>query len=219
MDGIIFGAGCADPLYRRAVRVSMGHALLVPFARAEHWPGGLKDLRANGFRLLAMTRSPGAGTLAEVMGGLAGEKVAVLVGAEGPGLTETAMRAADFRVRIPMSRGTDSLNVATAAALAFYERLTWTQVSDDFSVRPPTPWGTGLTVAAFTAAVTGAAIVVLSMGMIRVHPVVSIGLNLVAAPWRRRCGWRRIPVRRWFVLGAAVGVTVGWLTLLALNLR
>lgn len=124
VDGIIFGAGCADPLYRRAVRVSMGHALLVPFARAEHWPGELKDLRTNDFRLLAMTPSPEAGTLAEVMGGLAGEKVAVLVGAEGPGLTETAMRAADFRVRIPMSRGTDSLNVATAAALAFYERLT-----------------------------------------------------------------------------------------------
>ena len=54
--------------------------------------------------------------------GLGEEKVAVLVGAEGPGLTETAMRAADARVRIPMSRGTDSLNVATAAALAFYER-------------------------------------------------------------------------------------------------
>ena len=75
--------------------------------------------------------------------------------------------------------------------------------------------------AAFTAAVTGAAIVVLSMGMIRVHPVVSIGLNLVAvgglAPtlW----GWRRIPVRRWFVLGAAVGVTGGWLAVLARELR
>lgn len=78
-----------------------------------------------------------------------------------------------------------------------------------------------MTVAAFTAAVTGAAIVVLSMGMTRVHPVVSIGLNLVAvgglAPtlW----GWRRIPVRRWFVLGAAVGVAVGWVTLVVLSLR
>jgi tRNA G18 (ribose-2'-O)-methylase SpoU len=122
VDGIIFGAGCADPLYRRAVRVSMGHALLVPFARAQNWPAELKELRDNGFRMLAMTPSPQAGTLAQVMDDLAGEKVAVLVGAEGPGLTETAMRAADVRVRIPMSRGTDSLNVATAAALAFYER-------------------------------------------------------------------------------------------------
>ncbi|GAY14421.1 DUF2537 domain-containing protein [Mycobacterium sp. shizuoka-1] len=81
-----------------------------------------------------------------------------------------------------------------------------------------TPWGTGLTVAAFVAVVTGAAIVVLSLGMIRVHPLVAITLNLIAvgglAPtlW----GWRRIPVRRWFVLGAGLGVAGGWLTLLAL---
>ena len=84
-----------------------------------------------------------------------------------------------------------------------------------------TPWGTGLTVSAFVAAVTAAAIVVLSIGMTRVNPVVSIALNLVAvgglAPtlW----GWRRIPVRRWFVLGAAVGVAVGWMALVALALR
>ena len=123
VDAVVFGAGCADPLYRRAVRVSMGHALLVPFARAGHWPADLIDLRQHGFRLLAMTPNPRAGTLAEVMGGLADHKVAVLLGAEGPGLTETAMRACDVRVRVPMSRGTDSLNVATAAALAFYERV------------------------------------------------------------------------------------------------
>ena len=84
-----------------------------------------------------------------------------------------------------------------------------------------TPWGTGLTVAAFVAAITGTAIVVLSMGMTRVNPWVSIVLNLVAvgglAPtlW----GWRRMPVRRWFVLGAAVGVAVGWITLVALVIR
>jgi hypothetical protein len=84
-----------------------------------------------------------------------------------------------------------------------------------------TPWGTGLTVAAFVAAVTATAIVVLSMGMTRVNPWVSIALNLVAvgglAPtlW----GWRRIPVRRWLVLGVAVGVTVGWITLVALAVR
>lgn len=123
VDAVVFGTGCADPLYRRAVRVSMGHALLVPFAWAGHWPADLTDLRQHGFRLLAMTPNPRAGTLAEVMGGLADHKVAVLLGAEGPGLTETAMRACDVRVRVPMSRGTDSLNVATAAALAFYERV------------------------------------------------------------------------------------------------
>jgi hypothetical protein len=84
-----------------------------------------------------------------------------------------------------------------------------------------TPWGTGLTVSAFVAAVTAAAIVVLSIGMTRVNPIVSIALNLVAAGglaptlW----GWRRVPVRRWLVLGAAVGVAVGWTALLALALR
>ncbi len=123
VDAVVFGTGCADPLYRRAVRVSMGHALLVPFAQAGHWPADLTDLRQHGFRLLAMTPNPRAGTLGEVMSGLADHKVAVLLGAEGPGLTETAMRACDVRVRVPMSRGTDSLNVATAAALAFYERV------------------------------------------------------------------------------------------------
>ncbi|MEI7544865.1 MAG: DUF2537 domain-containing protein [Mycobacteriaceae bacterium] len=84
-----------------------------------------------------------------------------------------------------------------------------------------TPWGTGLTVAAFVAAVTGAAIVVLSIGMTRVNPLVSIALNLIAvgglAPtlW----GWRRVPVKRWFLLGAAVGVAVGWIALAALAVR
>ncbi len=122
VDAVIFGPGCADPLYRRAVRVSMGHALLVPFARADAWPADLYRLRDNGFRLLAMTPNPQARTLAAVVGDLSDEKLGVLVGAEGPGLSEAAIWAADVRVRIPMSRGTDSLNVATAAALAFYER-------------------------------------------------------------------------------------------------
>jgi len=122
IDGVVFGTGCADPLYRRAVRVSMGHALLVPFARASQWPADLELLRDTGFRLLAMTPDPRARALADVLGTLTADKVAILVGAEGPGLTETAMRASHTRVRIPMARGTDSLNVATAAALAFYER-------------------------------------------------------------------------------------------------
>ena len=84
-----------------------------------------------------------------------------------------------------------------------------------------TPWGTGLTAAAFVAAVTAAAIVVLSTGMTRVHPLVSVGLNVVAvgglAPtlW----DWRKRPVRRWFVLGAAAGVAVGWIAMLALTIR
>ncbi len=123
VDAVVFGPGCADPLYRRAVRVSMGHALLVPCASVETWPGDLNLLRENGFQLLAMTPDPDAATLADAMAQVGDGKVAILVGAEGPGLTHKAMRASDMRVRIPMSRGTDSLNVATAAALAFYERV------------------------------------------------------------------------------------------------
>jgi tRNA G18 (ribose-2'-O)-methylase SpoU len=122
VDAVVFGSGCADPLYRRAVRVSMGYALLVPYAHAATWPADLTTLRDKGFRLLAMTPDPRAHALPEAMAELADDKVAILVGAEGPGLSERAMRASDMRVRIPMSRGTDSLNVATAAALAFYER-------------------------------------------------------------------------------------------------
>lgn len=122
VDAVVFGSGCADPLYRRAVRVSMGHALLVPYARATGWPAELNTLRESGFRLLAMTPDSAAQSLAAAMATVRRDRVAVLVGAEGPGLTEATMRASQLRVRIPMSRGTDSLNVATAAALAFYER-------------------------------------------------------------------------------------------------
>lgn len=103
VDAVVFGSGCADPLYRRAVRVSMGHALLVPYARARDWPADLITLRQSGFRLLAMTPHGDARTLPEVMATLPDERVAVLVGAEGPGLTAAAMRICDVRVRIPMS--------------------------------------------------------------------------------------------------------------------
>jgi tRNA G18 (ribose-2'-O)-methylase SpoU len=122
VDAVVFGSGCADPLYRRAVRVSMGHALLVPYARATEWPADLNTLRQMGFRLLAMTPASDVATLSAAMTTMRGERVAILVGAEGPGLSHAALKASDQRVRIPMSRGTDSLNVATAAALAFYER-------------------------------------------------------------------------------------------------
>jgi tRNA G18 (ribose-2'-O)-methylase SpoU len=123
VDAVVFGSGCADPLYRRAVRVSMGHALLVPYARATQWPADLVMLKEAGFRLLAMTPHPEACALSDAMARVRDERVAVLVGAEGPGLTSATLRLSDARVRIPMSRGTDSLNVATAAALAFYERV------------------------------------------------------------------------------------------------
>ncbi len=123
VDAVVFGSGCADPLYRRAVRVSMGHALLVPYARSANWPADLGMLKESGFRLLAMTPHGDACALARAMAAARDDRVAVLVGAEGPGLSPAALRLSEVRVRIPMSRGTDSLNVATAAALAFYERV------------------------------------------------------------------------------------------------
>ncbi|MFT4200374.1 TrmH family RNA methyltransferase [Gordonia sp. (in: high G+C Gram-positive bacteria)] len=119
VDAVLFGAGCADPLYRRCVRVSMGHALLVPFAKLPQWPAELDLLAERGFTTVSLTPDPGVPLLAEAVADAA--RVAFLVGAEGPGLTAAAMRSSHVRARIPMSRGTDSLNVATAAAIAFYE--------------------------------------------------------------------------------------------------
>lgn len=115
VGAVLLGQGCADPLYRRSVRVSMGTVLHVPFAPLPWLDDGVDMLRRNGFRLLALTPA-GEYRLADAP--LEG-RIAVLVGSEGHGLTEAAMAAADVRVRIPMHRGIDSLNVATAAAIAF----------------------------------------------------------------------------------------------------
>jgi tRNA G18 (ribose-2'-O)-methylase SpoU len=120
VDGVLLGPRCADPLYRRSVRVSMGHVLRVPFAELPgQWPESLDALRAVGLRVVALTPAPDAVPLAEA--GLAGVRTALLLGAEGPGLTPAALAAADVRVRIPMTSGVDSLNVATAGAVAFHE--------------------------------------------------------------------------------------------------
>ncbi|WKD58074.1 23S rRNA (adenosine(1067)-2'-O)-methyltransferase [Corynebacterium capitovis DSM 44611] len=124
VDGVLFGAGCADPLYRRSVRVSMGHVLRTPFAHLEGsvttWQRSLQALRDQGWWLVSLTPASDSVHIADAVGGH--EKVAFLVGGEGPGLTPHAMRATDVRARIPMAAGTDSLNVATSAAIAFYER-------------------------------------------------------------------------------------------------
>lgn len=119
VDAVLLGPRCSDPLYRRSVRVSMGHVLRVPFAELPGpWPASLEVLRAVGMRVAALT--PGADAVPLAAAGLAGERVALLLGAEGPGLTDDALAAADERVRIPMTPGVDSLNVATAAAVAFH---------------------------------------------------------------------------------------------------
>lgn len=122
VDGVLFGAATGDPLYRRVVRVSMGHVLRLPFAHLPGspttWQRSLQDLREQGFRIVALTPSGDVPLARAVESG----RGAFVLGAEGPGLTEHAMRACDVRATIPMTPGTDSLNVATAAAVAFYER-------------------------------------------------------------------------------------------------
>ena len=119
MDGVVLSPSCADPLYRRSVRVSMGEVFAVPYARAPGWPQWLDELRGAGWRLAALTPAPDATPLdrVDVTGS---ERVGVLLGTEGPGLSDTAMARADLRVRIPMSGGVDSLNVAAAAAITFW---------------------------------------------------------------------------------------------------
>lgn len=119
MDAVLLSPDCADPLYRRSVKVSMGAVFSVPYARLENWPGGLEAVRGLGFRLLALTPAAEAVPLGEA-GAHRMARVALMLGAEGGGLTARALRAADTRVRIPMAHGVDSLNVGAAAAVAFY---------------------------------------------------------------------------------------------------
>lgn len=116
MDGVLLSPNCCDPLYRRSVRVSMGEVFALPYAYLD-WPSGLQQVRAAGFQVLALTPASDAVPLEQVE--LAqGDKAALLLGAEGPGLTAEAMEGSDRRVRLTMSGGVDSLNVAAAAAVA-----------------------------------------------------------------------------------------------------
>ena len=118
VDGLLLDERCADPLYRRSVRVSMGHVLTLPFAVLPDWPDGLDRLHDAGYLTVALTPAPDAVDLADV-DPRAHPRTAVLLGAEGPGLTSEAQAAARVRARIPMRAGVDSLGVAAAAAVAF----------------------------------------------------------------------------------------------------
>jgi tRNA G18 (ribose-2'-O)-methylase SpoU len=120
MDAVLLSPTCADPLYRRSVRVSMGEVFAVPYAFLQDWPGGLATVREAGFTLLAM--SPAAdGVPIQNLSDADRERPALLLGAEGPGLSRHALAASDIRVRIPMRRDVDSLNVAAATAVACWE--------------------------------------------------------------------------------------------------
>ena len=115
--GVLLDPSSADPLYRRSVRVSLGHVLCVPWARSSDWPADLGHLGAAGWRVVALTPEPTAPALGSA---LRGRRVALVVGAEGPGLSAAALALAGEKARIPMSPGVDSLNVATAAAIGLY---------------------------------------------------------------------------------------------------
>ncbi|MFJ1705182.1 TrmH family RNA methyltransferase [Kitasatospora sp. NPDC088346] len=119
MDAVLLSPDCADPLYRRAVKTSMGAVFAVPYARLDPWPAALDAVRAAGFQLLALTPAEHAVDLAEAAPQRL-ERAALMLGAEGDGLTRHALAAADRAVRIPMAHGIDSLNVGAAAAVAFY---------------------------------------------------------------------------------------------------
>jgi tRNA G18 (ribose-2'-O)-methylase SpoU len=118
--GLLLSPRCADPLYRKAIRVSMGATLALPFATTS-WRDAVAALRAAGYTVMALTPHPGAENLAAVVAaGLPSRRLALLLGTEGAGLSEATRRAADRRVRIAMAPGVDSLNVATACAIALH---------------------------------------------------------------------------------------------------
>ena len=130
-DAVILSPRCADPLYRRAVKVSMGAVFAVPYARMTDWYGGLGQLRAAGFRLLALTPDQSATPIGAALPAGAGRagRVALLLGCEGDGLSARWLREADQAVCIPMSPsamalGVDSLNVVAAAAVACHALAT-----------------------------------------------------------------------------------------------
>jgi tRNA G18 (ribose-2'-O)-methylase SpoU len=119
MDAVVLSPSCADPLYRRSVRVSMGAVFTIPYARSEAWPGGVDVVREDGFSLVALTPASDAVALDETSYD-DDVRLAVLLGSEGPGLSGAVIEGADVRLRIPMASGVDSLNVAAAAAVAFW---------------------------------------------------------------------------------------------------
>jgi tRNA G18 (ribose-2'-O)-methylase SpoU len=119
VDAVLVTPRCADPYYRRSIRVSMGTVFQVPWTRIAPWPEGLKSLQDMGFIIAGLTLSEDAIALDELAADLP-DRLALVLGTEGDGLSASAGAGADLRVRIPMGGGVDSLNVAAAAAVAFY---------------------------------------------------------------------------------------------------
>lgn len=118
-DAVIVSASCADPLYRRSVRVSMGTVMQVPWTRAESWDDLVESLHRHGFSVVALALLPGAVSL-ETFQKNPPPKLAVMFGSEGEGLSLRALKSADLVVRIPMRGGVDSLNVAASSAVVMW---------------------------------------------------------------------------------------------------
>ena len=119
VDAVLLDPTSPDPLYRRSIRVSMGHVLQLPWTRLDEWPDALQTLKDRGFTLVALTPAADAVSIDELAASPP-TRLAFLLGAEGPGLSDQALAAADIKARIPINPEVDSLNVATAAALAFH---------------------------------------------------------------------------------------------------
>ena len=119
VDAVLVTPRCADPLYRRAVRVSMGTVFQVPWTRIDPWPGGVSLLREAGFTVAALALAADAVDLDELEA-RPPERLALVLGTEGDGLSRRTVEEADLVVRIPMGGGVDSLNVAAASAVAFW---------------------------------------------------------------------------------------------------
>ena len=117
-DAVLLAPRCADPLYRRSIKVGMGAVFSTPWTRLPDWHDALPDLSARGFTTVALTLSHDAHPIEEVVVGL--DRVALVLGSEGHGLSPRWERSADRRAVIPMREGIDSLNVAAAAAVACY---------------------------------------------------------------------------------------------------
>ncbi len=119
-DAVVVTPTCADPLYRRAVKVSMGTVFQIPWTRAEQWPGALDTLRSLGFTIAGLALADGAQPLRE-FAAAGHERVALVLGTEGDGLSRESLAHIDMPVVIPMRGGVDSLNVAAASAVAMWE--------------------------------------------------------------------------------------------------
>ncbi len=117
VDAVLVTPRCADPLYRRAIRVSMGTVFQVPWTRIDPWPGGIDELRALGFTVATLALADDAVSLDELAADPP-ERLALVLGTEGDGLSRRTLEAADLTVTIPMAGGVDSLNVAAAGAVA-----------------------------------------------------------------------------------------------------